>query len=75
MNYSQTHIGLSDLLEQDLSSYELFCSLPPAVQKKIQQEDPKCFEELQTISRRSLFREAKSSALHTVSPETQETHL
>ncbi len=44
LNY---HVGLSALLEQDLSSYEYFHSLPQEIQKKIEHRDLASFEEMQ----------------------------
>lgn len=44
-------LGLSDLLEQDLSSYEFFHALPQAVQKKVEEADPVSFEELQALAK------------------------
>ncbi len=40
-------LGLSDLLDQDLSSYEYFQSLSKQVQEKLRQEDVGSFTELQ----------------------------
>ncbi|MDD3228014.1 MAG: hypothetical protein PHE09_02255 [Oscillospiraceae bacterium] len=44
------HLCLSDLLDQDTSSYEYFYSQPEAVQRKIREEDPSSFEEMQEIA-------------------------
>lgn len=41
------HIGLSALLEDDLTSYEYFHSLPEALQHKIVERDICSFEEMQ----------------------------
>ncbi len=43
-------LGLSDLLENDLSSYEYFNSLPQDIQKKIKQKDISSFEEMQSFA-------------------------
>ncbi len=40
-------LGLSDLLEQDLSSYEFFSSLPPDLQGEIAERDLASLEEIQ----------------------------
>lgn len=40
-------LGLSDLLEQDLSSYEYFYSLPQDIQQKIIDQDIASFDEMQ----------------------------
>lgn len=42
-------LGLSDLLDQNLSCYEYFYSLPPGVQKKISQRDVASFEEMRQM--------------------------
>lgn len=42
-------LGLSDLLDQNLSCYEYFHSLPQRVQKKIFQRDVASFEEMQQM--------------------------
>jgi len=39
-------LGLDDLLENDVSSYELFHSLPKEVQRKVAQKDVRSFGEL-----------------------------
>ncbi len=41
---------LSDLLDQDLSSYEYFHSLPLDIQKKIEESDVNSFSEMQQIA-------------------------
>ena len=40
----EEHVGLSDLLDQDLSSYEYFHSLPKELQDKIIMKDITSFE-------------------------------
>lgn len=40
-------IGLSDLLDQNLSCYEYFHSLPKEIQVEIEQRDLSSFEEIQ----------------------------
>ncbi|WP_312645711.1 hypothetical protein [Hydrogenoanaerobacterium sp.] len=41
------HLCLSDLLDQDLSSYEYFYSLPAEIQSKVRRSDVRSFEEMQ----------------------------
>ena len=43
-------LGLSALLEQDLSSYEYFQSLPRDVQRKVEMCDVTSFAELQSYA-------------------------
>ncbi|MFA5659258.1 MAG: hypothetical protein WC900_08235 [Oscillospiraceae bacterium] len=43
--------GLSDLLDQDLSSYEYFYSLPMDIRQKIILRDINSFEEMQDYVR------------------------
>lgn len=45
-------LGLSDLLDQDLSSYEFFKTLPENIQRQIEQEDISSFDELQKSAER-----------------------
>ncbi len=42
------HLCLSDLLDQDLSSYEYFHSLPADIQQKIEASDVRSFDEMQS---------------------------
>jgi len=43
------YLCLTDLLDQDLSAYEYFQTLPPDLQTKLRREDEiRSFEELQT---------------------------
>jgi hypothetical protein len=44
------HLCLTDLLDQDLSSYEYFHSLPQDVQRKVAAEDVRSFEQLQSVA-------------------------
>ncbi len=44
-------LGLTDLLDQNLSCYEYFYSLPADVQKRIAQRDVSSFEEMQQMVR------------------------
>ena len=47
MNDDRTYrLGLSDLLEQDLSSYEYYNSLPKEVQDRIAERDIQSLEEM-----------------------------
>lgn len=41
---------LSDLLDQDISSYEFFHSLPEPIQRKIEALDIGSFEEMQAFA-------------------------
>lgn len=41
-------LGLSDLLAQDISSYEYFYSLPENIQKKIESRDLWSLDEMQS---------------------------
>ena len=43
----EEHVGLSDLLDQDLSSYEYFHSLTKELQDKIIMKDITSFEDMQ----------------------------
>lgn len=47
---TENHICLTDLLDQDLSSYEYFYSLSEETRRKIEKEDPTSFEEMQKIA-------------------------
>ena len=47
MREGRNNVGLSDLLDQDISSYEYFYSLPANVQQKIISKDLNSFEEMQ----------------------------
>lgn len=40
-------LGLSDLLDQNLSCYEYFHSLPRSIQQRIERRDLGSFEEMQ----------------------------
>lgn len=42
----EIHLCLSDLLDADLSSYELFHSLSPQLQEEVVEQDLRSFEEL-----------------------------
>ena len=42
-------LGLSELLENDLSSYEYFNSLPTKIQRKLEQYDVSSFEDMQQL--------------------------
>lgn len=45
-------IGLSALLEHDLSSYEFFYSLSKEIQNELREKDAHSFEEMQAIAAR-----------------------
>lgn len=51
MKEGSYQVGLSDLLDQDISSYEYFYSLPANIQKKIVARDINSFEEMQDYVR------------------------
>lgn len=44
------HLCLTDLLDQDLSSYEYFYSLPQNIQKKVEAKDVRSFDQLQSVA-------------------------
>ncbi len=43
MEEGQPHLGLSELLDQDFSSYEFYYSLPTAVREQIQKARSRLF--------------------------------
>lgn len=47
LDNSYRQLGLSALLEQDLTSYEFFYSLPKNIQQKIERRDFGSFQEMQ----------------------------
>lgn len=47
---SDRYLCLTDLLDQDLSSYEWFYAQPKAVQQKLREADPSSFEEMQAAA-------------------------
>jgi hypothetical protein len=51
MKEGSYQLGLSDLLDQDISSYEYFHSLPAKIQQKIIAKDINSFEEMQSYVR------------------------
>lgn len=55
MNY--VHLCLSDLLDQDLTAFEYFQTLPSSIQKELQNSEIATFDELQA-SANKLKREA-----------------
>ena len=46
----QVHLCLSDLLDQNLTAYEYFQTLPYAVQKELRNREIMTFEELQACA-------------------------
>lgn len=44
------HLCLTDLLDQDLSSYEYFYSLPQDIQRKVAVKDVRSFDQLQSAA-------------------------
>ncbi len=53
MEEDRPYLGLTELLDQDLSSYEFYYSLPPAVRASIQKSDPGSFSELQRLAEKA----------------------
>lgn len=51
MDPRETYLGLSDLLERDLSAYEFYYFLPEEIQQKITEQDVRSFEELQEFAK------------------------
>lgn len=45
----QMHLCLSDMLDQDLTSYEYYHSLPEDIQRRIQDSDVRSFDEMQSF--------------------------
>ncbi|ARP50482.1 MULTISPECIES: hypothetical protein [Caproicibacterium] len=43
------HLCLTDLLDQDTTSYEFFYAQPESVRQKIRTADPSSFEEMQQV--------------------------
>lgn len=43
------HLCLSDLIDQDLSSYEYYQSLPESTRRKVAEADVCSFEEMQAL--------------------------
>jgi len=50
MMYEEMRLCLSDLLDQDLTSYEYFYSLPDDLQKEIKKLDPRSFQQMQEFA-------------------------
>ncbi len=46
------YLGITDLLDQDLTSYEYFYSLPPEVRERVFAKDVSSFAEMQAYVRR-----------------------
>ena len=44
------YLCLSELLEQDISSYEFFQGLPPPIQKELEKQEITTFSELQATA-------------------------
>lgn len=49
MDKNQPKLCLTDLLDQDLSSFELFQSLSPKIKQEVKRKDPTNFDEMQNI--------------------------
>ncbi|HIW74187.1 MAG TPA: hypothetical protein H9684_07665 [Firmicutes bacterium] len=52
-------LGLSDLLDQNLSCYEYFHGLPRNIQEQIERRDIGSFQEMQDFVARRMGRSAK----------------
>lgn len=50
MDPRESYLGLSDLLERDLSAYEFYQSLPAEIQQRAMENDVGSFEELQRLA-------------------------
>lgn len=50
MDPRESYLGLSDLLERDLSAYEFYQSLPAEIQQKAMENDVGSFEEIQRLA-------------------------
>lgn len=57
MDANHRKLGLSDLLDQDLSCYEYYYSLSRELRNKIKEMDVNTFEEMQDIVRQEQKRE------------------
>ena len=53
MDPRSSYLGLSDLLERDLSAYEFYKSLSEEAKQKALENDVGSFEELQEIAKKS----------------------
>lgn len=47
INERNCELGLDALLEQDISSFEFYNTLPDAMKKRLKARDPRSFEEMQ----------------------------
>lgn len=56
------YLCLSELLEQDISSYEFFQGLPPLIQKELENQEITTFSELQAAATRARQDQAESLA-------------
>lgn len=57
------YIGLSDLLENDPSSYEFFNTLPTNIQSELNRHDIGSFEELQRKAANILEKDQKKTQI------------
>ena len=48
--FESVHLCLSDLIDQDLTSYEYFHSLPADVRQQVEESDVRTFSELQACA-------------------------
>lgn len=53
---NHVHLCLSDLLDQDLTAFEYFQTLPSAVQKELSNSEIATFDELQACANRIMSR-------------------
>ena len=47
---SFSSLGLDDLIESDMTSYELYSGLPAEVKRKVRQRDASSFDELNSCA-------------------------
>lgn len=48
----QEHVCLTDLLDQDLTAYEYFQTLPPQARRKLLEQEITSFDQLQSAAAR-----------------------
>ena len=62
---NETYLCLSELLDQDLTSFEYYQTLPQPVRQALEQEEVHTFEELQAHAKNiaRLQKEAESASL------------
>ena len=57
------HLCLSDMLDQDLTSYEFFHSLPENIQQKVEASDVRSFDEMQALVAQLKLEDKTGSAI------------